>query len=98
MPRLHTLAAALTATIMLAGCTTATSQSVAREWDGRTISEAVTKFGPPSNVVHMPDGKAMYVWEGLYVNGEYKCRKGLIANSDGIVTGASQYSEVLGCE
>lgn len=98
MPKLHAIAAACMLATMLAGCTTATSQSVAQEWDGHNISEAVTKFGPPSDVVHLPGAKTMYVWKGLYLNGEYQCKKGLIVDSNGIVTGASQYSGAFGCQ
>lgn len=39
------------------------SQDLSQEWVGKTVSEVITlEKRPPSRVMNLPDGAALYVW------------------------------------
>lgn len=87
---------------LAAGCSVPTSESVSREWTGRTISEAIRELGPPTSTTSLPDGITIYGWEEQYGSAtavsRATCRKGLHVNSEGVIVEASQLSESLLCD
>jgi hypothetical protein len=48
---------------LMVGCaTTAGYEKVLNSWMGQDISNLIEKWGPPSNVFTMPDGRILYSW------------------------------------
>jgi hypothetical protein len=97
MPKLVSIATACAVAAALSACALPNNDTVARQWDGHNVSEAVAKLGPPTRVVEMPGSKSMYIWETVYVHGQYLCSKGLTTDANGTVTSASQSTQSLLC-
>lgn len=93
---------ALLIAMVIAGCATPTSESIAAQWKGKTISEAIQVLGPPQSSLTMPDDITIYTWEEHYGSSTAAvrgyCRTGLHVNSQGIIVGASQVSRSLLCK